>query len=184
MTFKKFDAGINTREEKSSPKCARCHPREGCMGCGIAGDVANAHYPQGETVDFSLDMICDCKKCAWCLSHRMEKVAPGIKEDSGKLRLDLIDPVFQEYLAKALGYGADKYDDHNWLKGMQWSRVYAALLRHLRSWYMGEDIDEESGNHHLAHAAAMLMFLVGYVERDYSQWDDRKFLTNGEDVVT
>lgn len=147
--MKKYDAGKNTPEERATPKAmlGRATPPETFM-----------------------DMLEDP-------TDNMMKYAPGIKQDKGKLRLDLIDPVFMEFLAIALGYGADKYDDHNWLKGMHWSRVYGALLRHLRSWYMGEDIDRESGNHHLAHAAAMLMFLVGYVSRpEFRKWDDRMFV--------
>ncbi len=41
---------------------------------------------------------------------------------------------------------------------------------------MGEELDAESGNPHLAHAAAMLMFLIGYSSREeFREWDDRMF---------
>jgi hypothetical protein len=104
------------------------------------------------------------------------KDSPGTKLDGDKLRLDLIDPLFEAYTAMALGFGAKKYGDGNWLKGIQWSRIYGALRRHLRSWYLGEELDEESGNPHLAHAAAMLMMLIRYsVDKKYITFDDRLF---------
>ena len=104
------------------------------------------------------------------------KESDGTKLDGDKLRLDLIDPVFEAYTAMALGFGAVKYGDGNWLKGIQWSRIYGALRRHLRSWYEGEEIDMESNNPHLAHAAAMLMMLCRYSsDPNYNHLDDRLF---------
>lgn len=104
------------------------------------------------------------------------KDSPGTKLDADKLRLDLIDPLFEEYVALALGFGAKKYGDGNWLGGIQWGRIYGALRRHLRSWYLGEEVDPESGNPHLAHAAAMLMMLVRYsTDERFKGFDDRLF---------
>ena len=38
-------------------------------------------------------------------------------------------------------------------------RYFDALQRHVWSWKQGEQIDPESGIHHLAHAMCCLMFL-------------------------
>jgi hypothetical protein len=77
-------------------------------------------------------------------------------------RLDLIPPDALFELARVYGMGAEKYDDHNYLKGYNWSLSYASLLRHATQWANGEDRDDESGLHHLAHAAwhcfALMMF--------------------------
>jgi len=97
----------------------------------------------------------------------------GRKEDSGKLRMDLITPEALEALAKVLGYGANKYGDWNWSKGIVYSRVIAAVLRHINSWRKLEDNDPETGLNHLSHAFCGLMFLITYITRRMSQFDDR-----------
>ncbi len=69
----------------------------------------------------------------------------GKKFDEGKLRMDLIPPEAIKGLAKVLTYGADKYGEKNWLNGLSYSRVYAAIQRHLWAFWEGEDNDDESG---------------------------------------
>lgn len=73
-----------------------------------------------------------------------------------------------------LGFGASKYDAHNWRRGMAWSDVFRALQEHLWAFWEGEDYDPESGLPHLGHAACCLMFLCEYwlCER-YRKLDDR-----------
>jgi hypothetical protein len=71
-----------------------------------------------------------------------------------------------------LGFGARKYAAWNWAKGMAWSRPYGALLRHVIAWAGGEDLDPESGEHHLDHAACELMFMRAYAEHKIGT-DDR-----------
>lgn len=52
--------------------------------------------------------------------------------------------------------------DRNWERGYKWSYSVDALERHLNQWLLGEDIDEETGSHHLIavawHAAALFIF--------------------------
>ena len=89
----------------------------------------------------------------------------GKKNDEEKLRYDLNPVDFWQSLAKVLTYGAAKYGDRNWEKGMQYSRVYAAALHHLFAWARGEEIDEESGLPHIDCAATNLVFLSVYAKR-------------------
>lgn len=96
----------------------------------------------------------------------------GRKDDHSKPRMDLIPPEALEQLAAVLSFGAKKYDDRNWEKGMKWSRVYAATLRHLLSWWKGEEKDPESGFSHLSHALCCIAFLVTYEARSRGT-DDR-----------
>lgn len=96
----------------------------------------------------------------------------AIKHDDNKPPMDLLPPEFLVETARVFGYGADKYERHNWLKGMRWGRVYAALQRHLVAWQSGEDTDEESGLPHLAHASCCLAFLLTYQARGLGE-DDR-----------
>lgn len=102
------------------------------------------------------------------------KESPGTKHDAGKLRLDLIDPEFLTGLAGVLGFGANLYGEYNWTKGIQWSRIYGALLRHIQSAMFEYPYDVESGLHHLDHAACCLMFLRRHMtDPNYFQFDDR-----------
>ena len=91
----------------------------------------------------------------------------GIKHDQGKPRMDLIPPEMLEEVAKVLTFGANKYSDRNWEKGLDWGRVYGALQRHLNSWWGNTNggIDEETGLSHLSHALCCLSFLVAYEKR-------------------
>lgn len=108
-------------------------------------------------------------------SNVVERLA-GRKDDRGKLRFDLIPqaPLFE--LAKVYTMGASKYDDWNWANGIKYSRVFAALMRHLWKWWRGEEIDPEDGQHHLdsvAWCAFTLRHFCFYKDR-YEGWDDRR----------
>lgn len=96
------------------------------------------------------------------MNNLQQKQEPGSKFDLGKRRLDLV-PVYPLCAwADVLTFGAAKYDARNWEKGMSWSRCYGAALRHILSWWDAEDLDPESGLHHLAHAICCLSFLLEY----------------------
>ena len=81
------------------------------------------------------------------------------KFDQNKLPMDLLDAEWLEGVAAILQFGAGKYAAHNWRKGMQWSRLYAAAQRHLSAFAKGEEMDSETGLSHLLHASCCLMFL-------------------------
>lgn len=99
-------------------------------------------------------------------------LSEGTKHDVGKLRLDLIPPEVEGALGEILTYGAKKYEDRNWEKGIKYSRIYGALRRHLLAWLAGEKLDGESGKPHLWHALTCLAFLVTYEERRMDIFDD------------
>ena len=90
----------------------------------------------------------------------------GVKHDQGKLRLDLITPEMTRALGNPLTYGAQKYGDRNWEKGLDAGRIYAALERHLLEWREGKPIDPESGLPHLEHAFCNLGMLVTLEKRN------------------
>jgi hypothetical protein len=83
----------------------------------------------------------------------------GLKYDQSKPRMDLLDFDALEGLAKVLTFGANKYAAHNWRKGISYSRLTAAMLRHLAALQKGEDIDPESGLPHIDHLGCCWMFL-------------------------
>ena len=56
--------------------------------------------------------------------------------------------------------GARKYGRHNYrVVGVRASVYYDAATRHLQAWWEGEDIDPDSGIHHLIKAAACLFVM-------------------------
>lgn len=83
----------------------------------------------------------------------------GTKYDQEKPRMDLLDADALEGLASVLTFGAQKYDAHNWRKGINNSRLVSALLRHLMAIQKGELIDPESGKEHIDHIGCNWMFL-------------------------
>lgn len=96
----------------------------------------------------------------------------GYKMDAGKLRFELLPTAPLREIVKVFTYGAAKYTDDNWRQGMKWRRVYGAVQRHLNAFWGGEDIDPESGIHHLAHAAFGLLTLMEY-GKTHPEHDDR-----------
>ena len=67
-------------------------------------------------------------------------------------RWDLIEPEWTTKIAEVYAYGAQKYEDDNW-QGVSPDRYYAALNRHLDAYADEKNFDDESGFHHLYHAA-------------------------------
>lgn len=112
---------------------------------------------------------CDLDYTLW--SPREGVAAEGTKHDQAKAPMHLIAPEINDALASILAFGATKYGDRNWEKGMAWHRPFSACLRHLWAWWRG-GVDEETGQSHLWHAACCIMFLVAYEARGVGT-DDR-----------
>ena len=84
----------------------------------------------------------------------------GRKFDGNKLEYGLIPPLALKEMVRVLTFGAQKYERDNWKVVPESKRRYFdALQRHLWAWKEGEQLDPESGIHHLAHAMCCLMFL-------------------------
>lgn len=96
----------------------------------------------------------------------------GRKDDNGKARHDLIPPELPDSVAQVLAFGAVKYGERNWEKGMSWGRPFAALMRHMWAWWRGEKADPETGMSHLWHAACCIAFLIAFEARNVGV-DDR-----------
>ena len=97
----------------------------------------------------------------------------GRKDDTGKARFDLLSPEALDGLVGVLTFGAGRYADRNWEKGIAYGRVFAAAMRHLWAWWRGEDKDPESGLSHLDHAACCIHFLSTYTKRGMREFDNR-----------
>lgn len=100
------------------------------------------------------------------------KKAEGIKHDQHKIRWDLVPYDAVNEIAKVLTFGASKYEARNWEKGMDWSRAFGALQRHLTRWFHGQDKDKETRLTHLSNAGCCLFFLLSWELRQVGK-DDR-----------
>lgn len=94
--------------------------------------------------------------------------------NQGKPQTNEIDPNFILGIAKVLTKSREKYERANWTRETKWSTPYDSCMRHIIAFQSGEDIDKESGQHHLLHAATNLMFLFYYTQNQ-PQNDDRVF---------
>jgi len=76
-------------------------------------------------------------------------------QKNGKAPLDMLEPVADDAISRALAFGAGKYGVRNYTDTPINARVYvAAIRRHMAAWILGEDVAEDSGLHHLAHVGA------------------------------
>lgn len=99
-------------------------------------------------------------------SGAREEYTSGAKRDTqeGKPRYDLIPPGPLKRHAELMARGAEKYDAHNWTKGMPVSRFVASAQRHLEQYRAGDRSED-----HLA-AVAFNVYAVMFFEG--SEWDD------------
>ena len=106
------------------------------------------------------------------LENQKRKEEQALRYNDGKLRWSLIDRESLEEMVKVLEIGSEKYDDHNWKKGLPFTEVSESLLRHMFAFMKGEDNDKESGKLHLAHVMCNAMFLI-YMHREKPEFDNR-----------
>lgn len=113
----------------------------------------------------------------------------GARANRGKPALSLIPLHLLAGVARVFMGGKLKYAEWNWAKAMHWSICFDCLLRHLfKWWYCREELDNESGEHHLDHAIANLLMLRHF-QTAYKEGDDRppdfaQFSTALEDFNT
>ena len=98
----------------------------------------------------------------------------GIKHDDKKAPLWIVPREVMEAISHVMIFGAAKYGIHNWRKGMNWTRLASASLRHITAWTNGESVDPETGYSHLWHAACCIAFLITYQAQGLGV-DDREF---------
>lgn len=116
------------------------------------------------------------------MKDKVEKYTEAKKFDNKKVRTELL-PIFAlESIAGVFTFGAEKYEAWNWTKGLKYSRIYGALLRHLFAWYKGEDKDKESGESHLFHAGCCIMMLIE-TEEFRKDLDDRPIHYNKKNKI-
>ena len=90
-------------------------------------------------------------------------IVRGVKTDLDKRRYSLLPPKTLDEVVDVLEFGSKKYASNNWMYVENArTRYYDATLRHINAWWYGEQIDGETGLHHLAHAVCCLLFLMWF----------------------
>ena len=133
----------------------------------------------GQSTGIEKDMMkimeADLKRNLEAMQESISSIRPKVEEKAArynkdKLRYDLIPTWALQMLAAIYTFGAQKYDDDNWRKGLSYRGTLASLMRHLEKFRAGHDNDEESGLPHLAHVAwnafALLEFILIHPELD------------------
>jgi hypothetical protein len=93
--------------------------------------------------------------------------------NGGKTMFSLVPMHLLYGAARVFMHGMQKYAPWNWAKGGKWSTAFDCLIRHLfKWWFCREELDKESGQHHLDHAICNLLFLRHYRDT-YKDGDDR-----------
>jgi len=103
---------------------------------------------------------------------KSQPIGLGLKYDTGKPPISLVDSEFIEGMADVLGFGANKYATDNWRDGIAFRRLLDGIYRHLGAINKNEDIDPESGRPHAYHAACGIMFL-SWMMKHRPDLDDR-----------
>ena len=88
----------------------------------------------------------------------IEASTTGLRFNEGKPRWSLVNFKSMEPMIRVLEYGADKYSDHNWQKGLNKIEILECMQRHLAALIDGEINDPESGRQHIGHIMCNAMF--------------------------
>ena len=104
---------------------------------------------------------------------------------SGKPQVQDIDPLFILAMGDVLTQGLTKYPNDedgmpNWWKGGDTRDFVGSIIRHSARLASGEEIDDESGQHHAAHIAVDAMFMWSWLKRGVGR--DTRLKTFVEDL--
>jgi len=97
----------------------------------------------------------------------------GTKHDNGKPLLALFPPYAELEAGKAFTHGKTEYGQFNYLGGLDAIRALSAVRRHINAFLRGEDVDAESGAHHLGCAIAGLAMTIENLVVHGDKHDDR-----------
>ncbi len=86
----------------------------------------------------------------------------AVKHDKGKAGWSMLPVESMRELVRVYDIGRAKYGRDNWRKGMDYHRVFDAMMRHAWAWWSGEQRDPEDGQHHLASVAWCALTLMWY----------------------
>lgn len=112
----------------------------------------------------------------------------GGEKNQKDVRIHAIPWEGLEELGRIYTFGEEKYADYNFRKGYKWSLSFDAMQRHPWIWWSGQDVDDESGLHHLAHATwhglTLLLFALTGKGTDDRPGDSLLVSRPDEDIET
>jgi hypothetical protein len=106
------------------------------------------------------------------LTERITNALTGGAKDAKPEAFAYIPIEALREVARVYGVGAIKYEPRNWERGYDWNLSYSALQRHVTAFWGGQDVDPESGLHHLAHAVFHCMAMMEW-GKTHPELDDR-----------
>lgn len=140
--------------------CANCLAEQ----TGVCGKCSHESYPPSQwkgSWAASFDTL-ETQTTGPLRIETDELWTEGRKDDQGKDPWHLIPWDAMESITAVLAFGANKYSERNWEKGMNWGRVFRAAIGHLTAWFLRRGPDKETGLSHLAHAGCCVLFLIAY----------------------
>ncbi len=105
------------------------------------------------------------------------EVPGGKKADNNKPDMSLIPAAAAIEEAHVWTFGKRKYDAYNWHKGIVFSRILAAIERHLTLLKAGQDFDYENGYHNAAAIRCGCAMLIQFTMENRTELDDRMQLS-------
>ena len=159
------------------------------IGCATGGSIAVITDPKqvltglhgARSIGQGRGLVEENGEVHWSdAEYKMKSPEPagGLKYDSNKPMMELLPAYALEQIAGVLTFGARKYAPYNWQKGIEYSRLIGAALRHLFAFARGEDRDPESGLSHLAHAGCCVLFLIWMSDKRRDLDDRSKDVSN------
>lgn len=157
-----------------------CLPRPESIAKAVNCGIDWSKTPQG--FDYWSELCSSLENGTYCFTkaesdermamepdwQKLEQIASAVKKDTnpkdsvGVKKVPMSGmpaPVLMECGLVKL-HGDLKYGRYNWRDaGVRSSVYYDACMRHLMAWWEGEDLDPDSGIHHLAHAMTGLAVL-------------------------
>jgi hypothetical protein len=102
-------------------------------------------------------------------------ISGSLRFNTGKPQCRELDPSFIIGMGAVLTKSREKYDEFNWQRPTKLSTPYDSAMRHIMAFQQGEELDKETLQHHLLHAAVNLMFMHYHITNNPEQCDDRGF---------
>lgn len=99
----------------------------------------------------------------------MDTQLDGKRDNKKKIKLSMVPLAALESTARALMFGAEKYERDNWRKGLPQDEIIDSLLRHANAIADTDEsnIDPESGLHHIDHVLANASFLAHAIKHNW-----------------
>ncbi len=95
-------------------------------------------------------------------------INPKAIEGRKKLQSQFTPIAVLNEMHDGMAEGARKYGAYNWRENkIEVSDYYDSTMRHVNSWWGGEDIDPDSGVHHISKAITGLLVLRDAILEDF-----------------